>query len=492
VKSSFYTISLADVRVSLRDLSAILLMLSFVMLLPLAYTLLDGWGRGFPMVLSSAWAFIAPSAVLYLLCVVFRILGVSAAPNTKNIMVTVVLTWTIIGLVGSLPFMIRGVLGPVDSLFESVSGWTTSSFTMISSFDGFGRDLLFYRSLSQFMGGMGIISLGMMVMLQGSSLAVGYSDIGIHKIKPGIRQTIVESWKIYGIYFIFGAAMLYIAGMGSFDAVNHAMAAVSTGGFSTHSGIAYFDSLPIELVIMALMTLGMTSYIFHYHLFNGEYSALKSEELKYFAAILVVSILVVGGSIWGGHVAGVDTSSVLDVARKTSFQVISAMSTCGFHTVDFGKWPDFAKIWMIGLMYVGGMSSSTAGGIKVIRFLVLLKAVHYSLKKLILPKSAILLIRVDHKILRDDIITIIGYSAIYLFICVGLSMALMLLGYAAVDSISTMMSAMGNGGLPVLTGDAWYNMPDVGKFTIILAMWIGRIEIYPGLLLLKSLADKFM
>jgi trk system potassium uptake protein TrkH len=243
---------------------------------------------------------------------------------------------------------------------------------------------------------------------------------------------------------------------------------------------------------MVLMTLGMTSYIIHYRLFSGDYSVLRSEEVKYFAAIIAVSFAVVGVSVWGRQIPGVDTNSVFDVARKTSFQVLSGLSTCGFSTVDFGKWPDFAKVWLIGLQYVGGMSSSTAGGIKVIRFIVLLKAVHYSLKKLILPKSAILMIRVDRRVLSDDIITIIGYSTVYLFICVGLSMVLMLLGYAAVDSISTIMSAMGNGGLPVISGDGWNHMADAGKLNIILAMWIGRIEIYPGLLLLKSLVDRFM
>ncbi|MFH0861775.1 MAG: potassium transporter TrkG [Candidatus Altiarchaeota archaeon] len=476
---------------SLKDLSAILRVLSLVMLLPLAVTIYDVWGLGLSAVASRSWAFIVPSFILYVLHRLFRVLGFSAVPNTKNIMMTVVLAWTIIALVGALPFLIRGAFGPVDSFFESMSGWTTSSFSMIREYGGFDRDLLAYRGISQAMGGLGMISLGMMVMLQGSSLAIGYSDIGIHKIKPGIRQTIVESWKIYALYMLFGVVMLYIAGMGLFDAFNYGVAAVSTGGLGTHSSVAYFDSLPIEAVLVVLMLLGMTSYVIHYHLFNGGYSALKSEEVKYFAAILVFSIIAVMASVWGKEVAGLDTESVLDVGRKTVFLVVSGMSTCGFSTMDFGQWPDFAKIWMIGLMYVGGMSSSTAGGIKVIRFIVMLKAVHYSLKKLILPKSAILLIRVDHKILRDDIITIIGYSAVYLFIVMGMSMALMFLGYAGIESISTMMTAMGNGGMTVISGDAWYNMPDAGKLNIILAMWVGRIEIYPGLLLLKSLVDKF-
>jgi trk system potassium uptake protein TrkH len=405
-------------------------------------------------------------------------------------MITVGLAWLIIALVGSLPFIIRGALSPLDSLFESMSGWTTSGFSMIKDFENSDRDLLLYRGITQGAGGLGVISLGLMVLLHGGRLGVGYADAGIQTIKPSIRQTIIESWKIYGLYILFGVVALNIAGMNLFDAVNHSMAAMATGGFSTHIDIGYYNSLPIELVLMVLMFLGMTSFILHYRLFSGEFNALKSEELKYYFLIIGGSVAAISISIWGANIPGVDTYSVFDVVRKTSFHVISGMSTAGFNTVDFGKWPEFARTFMTGLMYVGGMSSSTAGGIRVIRFIILIKAIHYSLKKLVLPKSSVVVMKVDGSVMREGINTVVGYSVVYFLVCVVLAMNLMLLGYGSLDSVFTIMSSMGNCGLGVLSGETWYGMAVSGKLTMILAMWIGRVEIYPGLLILFSLLER--
>jgi trk system potassium uptake protein TrkH len=487
VKSSFYSISLNDIRISLKDLAAILNVLSFVMLIPIIATFYYGFDATVFGILQRASAFILPAFVLYVLHLVFNLVGVSAPPKTKSIMITVSMTWLIIALVGSLPFMIRGTMDPLDSFFESMSGWSTTGFSMIANIEAADRDILFYRGLSQGVGGLGVISLGMMVMLQGGALALGYSEIGVTKIKPGIRQTIVESWKIYGLYILFGVVMLYIAGMGIFDAVNHSMTAMSTGGFSTHADIGYYDSIPIELTLMVLMTLGMTSFILHYNLFNGNWGALRSDEVRYFSGIVLIAIAVIGLSLWGKNVPGVDTNSVLDILRKTSFQVISGMSTCGFNSINFGLWPDFAKTFMIGLMFIGGMSSSTAGGIRVIRFVM---AVHYGLKKLILPKTAVVVMKLDGRALKENIIGVAGYSAIYLSVCIGLGMCLMLFGYGGIDSILTIMSAMGNDGLTVLSGAQWFEMAPAAKLIIIFAMWVGRIEIYPGLLILRALLDK--
>jgi trk system potassium uptake protein len=490
VKSSFYTLTTRDIRVSLKDLAAVLRMLSVVMLLPIIATLAYGGHTTLMSQLRSAWAFILPAAILYCLYVLTRSLGLDSPPNTKNVMLTVALAWLVIALVGSIPFMVRGVLTPLDSFFESMSGWTTTGYTMVSDFESVDRDLLLYRGIMEGIGGLGVISLGMMVMMHGSNLAVGYTDVGIQKIKPGIRQTIIESWKIYGLYILLGVVLLYVAGMSLFDAVNHSMSAMATGGFSTHRDIGYYDSFAIEAVLMFLMFLGMTSFIVHYRLFSGDWSAIKSDEMRYFLLILAASIVVIGASIWGKAVPGVNTLSAFDVLRKTGFHVISGMSTSGFATVDLGRWPEFAKTFMLGLIFIGGMSASTAGGIRVIRFAIIVKAIHYSLKKMMLPKSAIVVLKVDGKPLRDDIVAVIGYCAIYLSVAVFLALGLTLMGYPSLESIFTVMSAMGNAGLQILPTDALHDMPGLGKMDLIVAMWIGRIEIYPGLLILRALMAK--
>jgi trk system potassium uptake protein TrkH len=490
MKSVFFSIGLNDVKISLRDLAAIIQMLSIVMLFPLVATVAYTTETSLYGRLQEASAFILPSVILYFIYRLFYMFKVDAPTKTKHIMITVALAWVIMAVVGSLPFMMRGALSPLDSFFESMSGWTTTGFSMVQDFEGVDRDLLMYRGIMQGVGGLGVISLGMMVLLHGTSPGIGYADIGIQKIKPGIKSTIVEAWKIYGIYILVGVVLLNIAGMSLFDAVNHSFTAVATGGFSTHSNVGYFDDLLIELVLIFLMLVGMTSFILHYRFFSGDRSVLKSAEVRYGFGVMAIAIIAFSAAIWGKTVEGVDTHNPFDVLRKSSFQVIAGASTCGYNTVDFGRWPDFAKTFMVGLMYIGGMSSSTGGGIRVIRFIIILKAIHYSLKKLVLPKSSVVVMKVDGRALREDIITVVGYSAVYLSVCVLLALGLMLVGYRSVDSLFTIMSAMGNDGLNVLSGALWYDMNPVGKLIIVVGMWIGRIEVYPGLLILRNILEK--
>ncbi len=489
MKSSFFSIRLEDLRISMRDLAAIVQILSFVLLLPICGTLLYTVSPTIGEKLVDMSAFIIPSVLLYFLYWILKKLSIDSPSKTKHIMVTFALTWIVISLVGSLPFLIRGVLTPLNAFFESMSGWTTTGFSMIQDIEGTDKDILLYRSIMQGFGGLGVISLGLMVLLQGGNIGVGYSNVGVQRIKPGIKQTIKEAWKIYGLYILLGCVMLYLAGMTFFDAINFSITAMATGGFSTHADAGYYGSYLIEGILMFLMILGMTNFIIHYRLFSGDKRAFSGSEFKYSFAIIAVAVVVISLSIFGKDIQGVDTSSPFDVVWKSGFHVISGMSTCGYNTVDFGQWPDFSKTLMVGLMYIGGMASSTAGGIRVIRFVIILHAINYSLKKLLLPGSAVLVVKLDGKALQEDIMTVVGYSAVYLTTAIFLGMVLMLLGYSSIDSILTIMSAMGNDGLGAISGTAWYGMHYVGKLTIIAAMWIGRVEIYASLLLIRSMME---
>jgi trk system potassium uptake protein len=489
MKSSFYILNVEDVRMSLYDVGGILRILSFIMLLPLAATIHYSWGVGFWIKLWDCLAFMIPSLMLWTGYFFLRRFGVKKPSKNKHIMLTIALSWLIMAFVGSVPFIWRGALNPFDSFFESMSGWTTTGFTMLSDFGGTDMDLLIYRSVMQGVGGLGVISLGMMVLLQGGNMGAGYYDLGVWKIKPGIRQALREAWKIYALYIIAGAILLYIAGLTGADAVSHSITAVATGGFSTHPDVGYFENPVVEGVLLILMTLGMTSFIIHYRLFNGDYKGLAGDEFKYLVIIVGISIIAVSFSLYGRPIDDFDTFNPIMVFRKAGFHVISGISTCGFNTADLSIWPDFAKTWITGLMYIGGMSSSTAGGIRVIRFLIILKAVNYVFRRHILPKRAIVMMKVDGKALVEDLIAVTGYAAAYLFVGLMLSLALMAHGYNSIDSLFTIMSAMGNDGLNVISGTSWYDMAWTAKMAVIAGMWIGRIEIFPGLLILKNLYD---
>ena len=476
-----------DLAISLRDLSGILQMLSVVMLVPIITTIYYPESYSPLNIFDKSLAFIIPSLILYLMYRVLKRIKTTEESRTRHIMITIALAWFIIGVVGALPFIIRGILTPVDSLFESMSGWTTTGFSMIREFESAPRDLLFYRGLTQGVGGLGVISLGLMVLLHGGRAGLGYVDMGVYKIKPGVKSTIRETWKIYLFYIVLGVVLLWIAGMSLFDAINHSMAAVATGGFSTHSDIGYYNNFWIEVVLIFLMLAGMTNFLIHYRVFNKDFKALRSSEVKYTLALILIAVAVISISVYGKDIPGVNTYSIADILRKTVFHVVAGMSTCGFNTVDFGKWPEIAQTTVILLMYVGGMAASTAGGIRVIRFVIIMKSIRYSVKKLVLPKTAVVSMKVDDNVVKEsEVVYVLGYSAVYALSAIVGATLLMYLGYTTVQSLFTIISAMGNDGLGVVSGVIWYNMPTAGKLIVTFFMWIGRIEIYPFLLIVRE------
>ncbi|MBD3262104.1 MAG: hypothetical protein GF334_10645 [Candidatus Altiarchaeales archaeon] len=486
-----YAIDLEDVKISLRDLAAILQVVALVMLVPIIVTSIYTSSQSSLEFFKELSAFIIPSAAYYLLYVLIRLtIKTDAETKSKHGLLAVVIAWFLIPLIGALPFLIRGALNPVDAFFESMSGWATTGMTMIARPELVAADLIFYRSLTHLVGGVGIIALGLMIFLQSGKAATDYyvSEVGGGKIRPGIRGTIFETWKIYLLYAFIGIVLFYVAGMNSFDAVNHAFAAIATGGFSTHAeSIGYFQSIWIELVAILLMLAGSISFLLHFQLFNGDWGALKRNiEAKYMLVLSVICFLVVFLSL--AKDSAYDPSYYPHLLRDTVFQVVSSISCTGFGTVDTGGWPQLAQTALMFLMYVGGFYGSTAGGIKLLRFIVVVKAVSFNLRKMILPKNAIITLRMgDKPIMPDEIVFVMGLSMVYLMVALVGASSLMWLGFTGYESMELSLSAMGNVGIVFVTGDAWYHMADAGKIILALLMWIGRLEIFPILIFLGPL-----
>lgn len=489
-------LSLEDLKVAFKDLSGILQVLSVVMLAPIAVTVLTTEETGFYNILVESLAFIIPSIVLYLMHKgIDHKIRSRQYTRTKHALLTVVIAWMVIALVGSLPFMIRGVLDPVDSFFESMSGWATTGMTMIEYPEVVDSDIIFYRAWTHAVGGVGIIALGLIVLMQSGSVAMEYysSEVGGQKIKPGIKSTVLETWKIYSLYTLAGIVLLYIAGMTPFDAVNHGFAAIATGGFSTHAeSIAYFDSVWIELIIMFLMLAGSISFLLHYKIFNGDVkSFFRNVETRYMFVLIFAVTLISFWSLYGADIPGLDTSSVFETVRASLFQSVSASSCTGFGTANIGDWPELPQTAIMILMYIGGFYGSTAGGIKILRFVVVIKAVHYTVRRMLLPKNAIVTMRMGGKaVSQTDILYVLGLSMVYLIVAVIGAVIIMGLGYTGYESISTSLSAMGNVGIVYIQGARWFDMPAVGKIVIALLMWIGRLEIFPILMLLSPLYSR--
>jgi trk system potassium uptake protein TrkH len=483
-----------DIRLALRDLSGVLQVLSIVMLAPILVTVKYTEGSTPSGVFYEAAAFIIPSLILYLMHLTLRryVKPRQKDTKTKHAMLTVVFAWMVIALVGALPFMVRGMLSPVDSFFESMSGWATTGMTMVEHPELAPKDMLFYRSWTHAVGGVGIIALGLIVLLQSGSAAMQYysSEVGGQKIKPGIKSTVIETWKIYLLYTVAGVVLLYIVGMTPFDAINHSFAAIATGGFSTHAeSIAYFNNFWVELVCMFLMLAGAISFLVHFRIFNGDLKAFfRNVESKYMFGLIFVCTMLCFWSLYGADIPGVDTTSAADTLRKSVFQTVSSITCTGFGTANAGQWPELPQTVLMLLMYTGGFYGSTAGGIKLLRLVVVVKAVRYNVKKLLLPKHAIVTMRLgDRNIGQQEILYVLGLSMVYLMVAMVGAMLIMALGYTGYESISTSLSAMGNVGIVYIQGARWFHMPAIGKVTIAVLMWIGRLEIFPILMLLSPI-----
>ncbi len=480
-------IDLEDIRIALKDSGQIFEIVSFIMLVPIAVTLYYSYNQDAISIIRKILAFVVPAVIFYVLYLALKKLRLEGTTRTKHAMITVALVWLIIPLIGSLPFLIRGILNPVDSFFESVSGWTATGFTMIRNVDSTSQDILFYRSLTEWVGGIGIIVLALVVFMRKGTVATVYysSERGEQRIKPSIKNTVIETWKIYFVYTLASVVLLFIAGMGMFDAINHSFAALATGGFSKHTdSIAYFQSPLIEFILMIFMLIGSISFLLHFRVFSGGYKVIfRNVEFKSLLVLLFTAVFVITLNLYLQD----GSKSLIDTLRDGSFQVVSSITTTGFSTVDIGKWPEFSQAVLMSLMYIGGFYGSTAGGIKLLRLVVIIKLIQYKLKKLILPKTAIVRMKIGSKALEgEEIMQSFGISSAYLIIAVLGGLVISSLGYNMLPSLTLSLSAMGSVGLSPVSGDAWFSMPVIGKFTIIALMWIGRLEIFPVLIFLGS------
>lgn len=477
------SVSLRDIKISLYDLGGICKVVSFIFLVPLALTLYYALVSG-GLSVNNLLAFIAPAVILYLLFIIFSMVDIEdSPPKTKHAMITTSLAWLIIALVGSLPFIISGTLGPLDAFFESMSGWTTTGMTMIEQPELVARDILFYRALTQWVGGIGIIVLVLVVLMRKGTVARDYysSEVGSLKLKPSIRSTVIETWKIYSIYTLTCIILLYIAGMTPFDAIAHSLTTLSTGGFSTHSeSIAYFHSPLVELILVVFMLIGGINFILHLRIFEGKPShLLENIESRTMLIVVLIATLICFYGLQDMGLGGIMTSL---------FQTVSIMTTTGYGTADISQWIGLSKTVLLVLMVIGGCYGSTGGGMKVLRVIVVIKSVFYAIKRTILPKTAVIRLKLDNKTIGyDEISYVLAFFTSYVLLIVMGTAIFTALNYEGYDSISITISAIGNVGPTYVTGDAWFNIPFIGKLTIIFLMWIGRLEILPVLILLSSI-----
>ncbi len=397
-------------------------------------------------------------------------------------------TWLVVALLGSVPYLWVG-LAPVDAVFESMSGFTTTGATIFTDFSLFGRGLLFWRSLTQWLGGMGVITLFVAILPR---LAMGVGRIFFaeapgptdEKLTPHIRQTAVVLWRLYAGLTLAEFLALWVAGMPVYDSLCHAMTTLAAGGFSPHAlSIAGYDNAAVEWIICVFMFVAGVNFALQYRALLGRPGVLvRDEEFRAYTGIVLVAALLVTGFLW--HAGG-----ELAVAfRHGLFQTLSILTTTGYASVDFQLWSDQTRIILLGLMFIGGCAGSAAGGPKVIRHVLIGRYTLTELRRTLHPRG-VLPVKIGGKVVPDGVMrTVLVFFLFYVLMFALCVMAVVLLGTDLITGISATMATLGNvgPGLGQVGPMANYgHMHPLSKLVLTGAMWIGRLEILTVLALLR-------
>ncbi|MDR3135365.1 MAG: TrkH family potassium uptake protein [Deltaproteobacteria bacterium] len=461
---------------------------------------LTGWiilftGLGFLFPLIPAYAFDDGSAVWFWQSLVvstfiggilLAIGGLTSAqePRYRDSLAVVGISWFLISLMGSLPFMFSGLVDPWSAIFESFSGFSSTGATSIPDLRPIPKGLLFWRSIIQWLGGMGIIVLMVAVL---PFLGVGgqimfKSEISgptSDKIRPRVAQTAKILWGIYVSLTAILTVLLLFGGLDFFESVCQALVTISTGGFSNYNdSAAYHDSRYIQSVILVFMFLGSISFALYWQLLQGNWRALAlNAEVLFLCGILLFCSTVAAASlVWAGRI-----DSPGEAFFQSFFQATSVASTTGQFSADWTSWPFLAQAMIFFLFFVGGCSGSTSGGVKCVRWLLLFKSIHRACRRMIHPRG-VFPIRIQGKNISEQALESVWLFFLIYFLTMAIStLAITATGLDIMTAFSSSASALANAGpslgLVGATG-SYAAFPPVAKVVMSLCMLLGRLEFY--------------
>ncbi len=403
--------------------------------------------------------------------------------------ITVSMAWLGAAVFGALPYWLAGLASPLDAFFESISGFTTTGASIFPDPGSLPRGILFWRDLSQWLGGMGIIVLVVAVL---PFLGIGGMQLfraevpgpTPDRLRPRISQTASILWRVY-VGLTAAQAILYLlGGMSLFDAVTHAFGTMPTGGFSPHTeSIGFFTSPYIQYVTIVFMYLAGINFALHYRALRGKPRSMLADEEWRFYTLLLASVVVV---IMAAHLVAGTYNSLEANFRASLFQVVSIGTTTGYATADYVTWPAVTQSLLLFLMFVGGMAGSTGGGMKTLRLWAALKQGVVELRKHLHPR-AVLVTRVGGKVVPEGVmLNILAFMLLFVFSFIVGALSLNALGVDLLTAAGASAAAIGNIG-PGLAGVgpaanyAW--MPGLGKVILSMLMLMGRLEIYTVLVL---------
>ena len=420
--------------------------------------------------------------------------------NKREGYLVVVLGWLAMIFTGTLPYLLTGTIdGFSNIIFETTSGFTTTGATILNDVEAMPEGILFWRSITHWLGGMGIIVFAIAIL---PLLGIGGMQIfsaespgmNTDKLHPRITDTAKRLWLIYLLFTIVETLLLTFAGMSVFDAINHSMSNIASGGFSTkNESLGFWNDQPlIQYIVIFFMFIAGTNFVLSYFGFKGKFrKIIKNDEFKIYSLFIAVFTLIVASVIY----LNTDFLSELtdgftrieEVFRHALFQVVSIITTTGFTTADYTAWGPLLLLIFFGLMFVGGSTGSTAGGFKVMRHLLIIKNGLLQFKRILHP-HAILPIRYNEKSVSSEIMyNILGFFIVYMLSFIAGALVFSILGLDFESSLGVSASSLGNVGPSI--GDFgpssnFYNLPFLAKWWSSFLMLLGRLELYTVLIII--------
>jgi trk system potassium uptake protein TrkH len=481
--------------------------LAVAMLVPFAVALLYG---------ADVWVFAVTIVLTVTLGFSLERLDPDPDVGPAEALLLVAVSWLVVAVVGAVPYVLAGfgtestLAHPVNALFESMSGFTTTGATVMGDigFERHSHALLLWRQLTQWLGGMGIIVLMVAILPE---LAVNGAELmraespgpDLQKLTPRIAETARVLWLVYFCFTALLALLLYglgvagfADGMNAYNAVAHAFSTLPTGGFSPQADSIAAFSIGVQWMIVPFMVVAGTNFALFWRLLDGDVRTLfRDAEFRAYAGAIAVLTAILAGLLYGGaapaqELGGTTQGNLENALRQAAFQVVSMLNSTGFATSDFAQWDPAAKALLLFAMFIGGSAGSTGGGIKVIRWLVVLKAVRRQLLTTARP-DVVKPLRLGGSVIDEDVVRgIMGFTLLY-FVLYGLATVFFVfdalrVGYhlSVLEAMSASIATLGNIGPgfgSIGPFGSYLGFPPETKLVMVFLMWIGRLEIVPAL-----------
>lgn len=466
----------------------ILVIIAVSMCLPLIFSLYYASGDSMALV----WSILITLIVGLILALGFN---PTKPLRTREGFVIVSLAWIAAAIFGALPFYFQGIFDGnfVDCVFETMSGFTTTGATVLTNIEIVPKGLLFWRSLTHWLGGMGIILLAIIILP-----ALGLSSTQLFraevpgptkdKISPKVKNTAMLLWLIYIALTVMETILLMFGGMDLYTALCHTFGTLATGGFSTlNASVAGFHSLYIEMVILVFMFLAGTNFALHFFLIQGRLKeVIKNREWQFYLSMVLIAIILITFSILRSDL----DYNLGESLRYASFQVVSIVTTTGYATANFELWPTFTKIILILLMFVGGCAGSTGGGMKQIRVMIGGKFVIKEIRKITYP-NAIFSLKIGKDQVKEHVVkNVLAFIILFIVLFAAINLFLTFRGYDIITSFSASIATLSNIGPGLARVGAIENyafFDNISKIVLSFSMLLGRLELFSVLIMFHYL-----